>query len=307
MLSVGTIVGDAFGLIRARFGSVLVWGLIYSLGVFALGYFMIASMMPMMAIDQNADPSVAMGAIGSFFGRLMLFYFAFFCLYNVLRTAAQRAMLRPRESGFASLRPGRDELRQIGLSIILAILFGVVYLIAAFILGIVAVAVGVGGGLGAPGGSAAAGAGLGLVMILGILAIFCLMMFLWVRMSLAYPLTLLRGHIVLGEAWQLSRGHFWTLFGAYLVLMLTVFGISIALSALLQGDYWSQVLGGRAADPAAMRAQIEAQYSLGLHMILSLVLGVVVGGVTIALTGGSLASAARALVGDHEAIADTFA
>ena len=32
-----------------------------------------------------------------------------------------------------------------------------------------------------------------------------------------------------------------------------------------------------------------------------------IGGVTIALTGGGLASAARALAGDPEGIADTFA
>ena len=163
MLSVGTIVGDAFALVRERFGSVLVWGLLYSLGAFALGYFMMSSMVPMMAIDENADPSIALGAMGSFFGRLMLLYLAFLCLYNVLLTAAQRAALRPKESGFAYLRLGGDELRQIGLSILIGIMFMVVYLVAAFVFGIIAVAVGVGAGVGAGTGDPAAGAGFGLV------------------------------------------------------------------------------------------------------------------------------------------------
>ena len=307
MLSIGTIVGDAFGLIRERFGSVLVWGLLYSLGAFALGYFMMSSTMSMMGIDENTDPALALSAFGSFFGQLMLVYLAFICLYNVLLTAAQRAMLRPEESGFAYLRLGGDELRQIGLSIIIGLLFVLVYVIALFVLGIVAVVAGLGAGMGAPGeGSAAA---FGLLSILGLLVIFCFMMFLWVRVSLAFPLTLLRGRIVLGEAWRLSRGHFWTLFGAYLVLMMIVFGFTLAISLLLQGDYWSLLMqGGDAADPVVMQMQMEAQYSPGLPMLLSLLFGVVMGGAMIALTGGALASAARALTGgDHHAIADTFA
>jgi hypothetical protein len=307
MLSIGTIVGDAFRLIGERFGSVLVWGLLYSLGAFALGYFMMSLTASMMVIDENTGPSLALGAFGSFFGRLMLVYLAFICLYNVLLTAAQRAVLRPEEGGFAYLRLGGDELRQIGLSIIIGLLFVLVYVIALFVLGIIAVVAGVGGGMSAPG--EASGAGVGLLTILGLLVIFCLMMFLWVRLSLAFPLTLLRGRIILGEAWRLSRGHFWTLFGAYLVLMLIVFGLTIAISLLLQGDYWALLMqGGDAADPVAMQSQMEAQYSPGVPMILNLLFGVVIGGGMIALTGGALASAARALTGgDARTIADTFA
>ena len=43
MLSAGQIIGGAFALVRERFGSVLVWGLLYSLGAFALGYFMMST------------------------------------------------------------------------------------------------------------------------------------------------------------------------------------------------------------------------------------------------------------------------
>lgn len=307
MLSIGAIVGDAFALIRERLGSVLAWGLLYSLGAFALGYFMMSMTASIMAIDENADPSLALSAFGSFFGRLMLVCLAFLCLYNVLLTAAQRAVLRPEEGGFAYLRLGADELRQIGLSIIIGILFVAAYMIALFLLGIVAAVVGLGAGMGAPGDASVAGAGFGLLTILGLLVIFGLMMFLWVRVSLAFPLTLLRRRIVLGEAWRLSRGHFWTLLGAYLVLMLIVFGASLAMSLLLQGGYWSHLMNGGATDPVAMRMQFEAQYSFGPTMIFGLLFGVVIGGVTIALTGGGLASAARALAGDHQAIAETFA
>lgn len=306
MLSVGSIVSGAFGLVRDRFGSVLVWGLLYSIAAFALGYFIMAWMQPMMAVDENTDLNVALGALGNFFAQLILLYLLFLVLYCVLLTAAQRAVLRPEESGFAYLRLGADELRQIGLSIFLGIVFSVVYLVATLILGIIAIAV---GGVGAGAGGAGAETGFGLGMILGVIAVLCLMLYLWVRVSLAFPLTLLRRRFVLGEAWRLSRGRFWTLLGGYLVLMITVIVISILVSLLVQGDYWAQMIGGDFMDPAtqeAMQAEMEAQYSFGPQMVLSLVLGAVIGGLMIALTGGGLASAARALEVDHEGMAKTF-
>lgn len=304
MFNVGTVIGGAFGLVRDRLGSVLVWGLLYTLGTFALGYLMMASMAGMLALDENADPAAAFAAMGGLFGRMLLFYFAFMCLYCVLLTAAQRAVLRPQDRGFAYLRLGGDEVRSILLSIILFVIFFVVYLIGAFLIG--AIAVGVGVSAVAGGNDPAAGAGLGLAMILGVVALLCVMLFLWVRLSLAYPLTLLRRRIALGEGWRLSSGHFWPLLGAYLVLMVAVIGVSLALSLLLQGDYWASLMDGSAADPLVAQAQMEAQYSFGLQMILSLILSAVIGGMMIALTGGAIASAARALDADHEGMARTF-
>jgi hypothetical protein len=115
---------------------------------------------------------------------------------------------------------------------------------------------------------------------------------------------------VFAEAWRLSRGHFWTLLGGYFVLMLIVLAIAIVGSFVLNGGYWSQLMGGGLTGPGvrqAARIQMEAQYSLGWPMLLTLVFGMVVGGLSIALTGGSTATAARALASDHQGVAETFA
>jgi hypothetical protein len=120
----------------------------------------------------------------------------------------------------------------------------------------------------------------------------------------------MRGRFVLGEAWSLSRGRLWTLLGSYVVLLLIVIAVVMAGSIVLQGSYWSQLFGGGLTTPAAQQAartQMAAQYALGLPMILTLVFGTVIGGLAIAFTGGSVATAARALASDTQGVAETFA
>jgi hypothetical protein len=293
------IIGGGVRLVRERLGSVLVWGLVYSLAAFAFGYFMMSSMLPMEALGDRPNPGQAFATMGSFFGKMILLELAFLCLYAILLTAAQRAVLRPDEGGLAFIRIGGDELRMIGLALFLGFLFMIGYFIAAAILGVIMVAVGMASG--APGAMAPAA-------IIGVLIILCLLLFFWVRVSLAFPLTLMRRRFVLGEAWSLSRGHFWTLLGGYIVLILIVLGLAIIASFALQGSYWSQLMSGLTPEAQrAARAQMETQYSLGLPMLLTLAVGVVIGGLTIAFTGGALATAARALANDHEGMAQTFA
>lgn len=301
MLSVGMIIGGAFRLIRERPLSVLVWGVIYSLGAFAIGYFIFVSTVPMDALGASPDPNRAMAAMASAFGTLMLSELVYFILYMILLTAAQRAVLRPEESGFASIRFGGDELRMVGLGIFIGFLFLIAYFIAAAILGILAVALGA-----ASGGTGA----MVPTMIVGFLIILGVLLFFWVRLSLAFPLTLMRRRFVFAEAWRVSRGHFWTLFGGYIVLILIIVAIAIVGSLVLQAGYWSQLMGGGLTGPAAQqaaRAQMAAQYQPGLPMLMTLALGVVMGGLMIAFTGGSTATAARALASDHEGVAETFA
>ena len=301
MLSVGMIIGGAFRLLRERPGSVLVWGAIYSLVGFALGYFMLSAMMPVQAMGPRADPGQALGAMGSFFGKLVLIELAFFCVYALLLTAAQRAVLRPEEGALASIRFGWDELRMIGLAIFLGFLFFIFYVIASVILGMVFVAIGMAAG--APGAMVP-------VAIVGALIVICIILYFWVRVSLAFPLTLMRRRFVLGEAWRLSRGHFWPLLGGYVVLSLIVLAFAVLASLVLNSGYWSQLMSGGLSGPGgqqAVQAQMEAQYAFGLPLVLNIVVGTIVGGVTIAFTGGSVATAARALADDQQEVADTFA
>jgi hypothetical protein len=301
MLSVGMIIGGAFRLIRERPGSVLVWGVIYSLTAFALGYVWMSAMAPMNAMGPHPDPGAALGAVGSLLGRILLGELVVLCVYTILQTAALRAVLRPDEGGLASIRLGGDEARMIGLAIFLGFLFVLGYAVATIILGMLAAAVGM---------AAGAPAAMAPVMVVGLLLILGLLLFFWVRVSLAFPLTLMRGRFALGEGWRLSRGHFWTLFGGYITLVLIIVALVAVTSLVLQSGYWSQLLARGVTGPEAQRAaqaQMAAQYSLGLPMLLTLLVGLVIGGLGIAFTGGAVATAARALATDQDGVAEAFA
>ena len=45
-------------------------------------------------------------------------------------------------------------------------------------------------------------------------AIFCLAVWLQVRLSLVFSLTFLRRKFIIGDSWELTRGRLWSLFAA---------------------------------------------------------------------------------------------
>jgi hypothetical protein len=125
------------------------------------------------------------------------------------------------------------------------------------------------------------------------------MVWIMVRLSVAAPLTLLRGKIVLREAWQLTKGRFWTLFGAYFVVMFVVAVAFTVLMSITMGDYFSAMLQST-TDPAAaqelMRAQMERAAPGRPIWFVMLIAGGAVGAAAIALTGATNAIAARDLL-----------
>jgi hypothetical protein len=311
MTSVGSIVGGAFGLVRRHPVSVLVWGLLYmaSVGllllamrpIFAVYSDLISQQMALgpkaMMNPQELQPYIArMQAAG---GIVFLAEIGVFALIVILFTATQRAILRPAERGFFFLRLGGDELRLIGLGLVLAVCFNVAFFIAMLLM-IIPVAI-----VGAASGSPAATITLAMLEFLVLMGAI---VYIEVRLSLAFPLTFLRRSFVVGEAWQLTRGRFWTLFGAYFVLALVymllsliLFGIAIwpLVSELAQDD----------STPEAIRVAavhwIEAWLTLDARTVGLMLGGALLGGLTLALFGGAMATAVRDLVGGDRAPPDT--
>jgi len=79
------------------------------------------------------------------------------------------------------------------------------------------------------------------------------------RFSLAGPLTLLEGKIIIGPSWRLTRGHFWRLLGAYLVIVLLL-GLIYAVAMMLRpGPSMASMfnLGDPGAQTAILRAQAD--------------------------------------------------
>jgi hypothetical protein len=132
-----------------------------------------------------------------------------------------------------------------------------------------------------------------------------------VRVSLAYPLTFLRGRIVIGEAWRLSHGRFWTLFGGYLIVFLVALALAIAVAMVTAWPLVEEIARrGFTLQTLQAVAQLQlARQAAGIDamMVIGWLLNGLVGALSLALYGGAMATAARELAADSEGMARTFA
>jgi len=158
---------------------------------------------------------------------------------------------------------------------------------------------------------AAAGAAVAVpfAVIAAVLALG-VVVWLYVRLSLAYPLTLLRQEIIIGESWRLTRGRFWSLFTAYLAIFLLITALSLAASFATTGSYLIDIIQNL-KDPVALQKVVEAQMArqlgdISAMTVLGWVLSSIAGALTIALGGGAMATAVRDLTAGRESVADTF-
>lgn len=293
MLTVGTMLNGAFALIRDRIAAVGVWALIYFAITVAVTFVMRPFMLDLIALQGHVASNGALPpgqlppGFGQQIGRIFLIYLALLAVLLVLYTAALRAQFDPENGAFAYLRVGMDELRVLGVAIVLGIAFFVLYLMLVLAMVVVGVVVTV-----AAHALAIPAAILAVVVVIGVLVYF------QVRFSLAFALTLLRGRMVLAESWQLTRGRFWTLFGGYLVLGLIVLAMSVGLVLVTQGTYLSDMLQA-GLDPAAralaQQHQLERQFvTITPLTMLGWALGAILGAGWIALGAGAVGSATLA-------------
>lgn len=277
---IGSILGGAFRLLRQHPLSVLVWSILYLAGIFAIGLLRIA-----------IAPAAPDG-IGAVLLPALLTQTLAIALVAVLITAATRATLHPYKRGTFYLRLGANELRVFALLAMFALASGVALFLLAlangFLLGLIGWLV------------AGEGARQMLAAVL-MLAELGALLFVQTRLAIALPLTYLYEAITVDEAWAQSRGHFWSIFGAFAVLglLLLVAGLALlalfflpALSLLLQSG-----LNGAALTQtvlmivvAAKNFPVVAQLVLVAALLALMVLSFV-------LTTATLASAARLMLG----------
>lgn len=300
MASVGSIVGGAFRLFRERPDAVVVWTAVNLLASLAVGigltYWLTGSLEgPGAAAYLQTDEVPAAG----FWLAFAIAYVAMFILGVVLMNAVFRTVLRPEQRGFASLRLGTDELRIAALVMISAVVAFVGMFLTQLLLmflGSFLVMV--------------AGDGMvsELVMVLLFVAYFCALLWLAVRLSLMFPLTLYRGSFSVDAAWELGRGRFWKLFTSYLIVMLFLVALGIAISWVLMGDYWAALWAAR-GDPAAMElaalefTQRQQEMSI-LERLAQTLIGSLIAAAGLVLGPGVIASATRELLIDRGEDAD---
>lgn len=295
---IGSIVGGGFRLIGRRPLAVAAWALMY-LAVTVAMFLVMRSMITAFQPPVTGTPFG--GMTGATLGRFALLELVALVVMVVVMTAVQRAVLQPERSAFAYMRLGMDELRMFALAVILFVVYYILMLIAMLVLALVASLIGVAAGMGAA-------ATVGIVMLLGVLA---LTLVFEVRFALAFPLTLMRGKIIIGDAWRITRGRFWTLLGAFLLLTLILIAVVVAAALVSNGGYFADMIRSRfspAGAAAAQQAMLSRQFSaVNGTVVFGWIVNAFAGTLALVLFGGGVATAARELTGNTEEIAETFA
>lgn len=139
---------------------------------------------------------------------------------SVMAAAVYRLIFRHDDAHFAYLRLGADEFRLIGVTLIFVFLaIGLVFVVS-MVIGVIVALISVA----APNVGAALQVPAAFLSLLIVAAIL-------IRLSLAPVATFAERRIRIFESWQLTRGHFWPLLGAY-ALAICCF-VAVALLAML--------------------------------------------------------------------------
>jgi hypothetical protein len=215
---------DGFRLIRREPAAIAAWAGFYLVS----GLVLMAASLPLMrnlaSLQANPTPSPAMvGSVLTIYAVLIPWALI---AGSVICCAVYRSILRPEDRGVARLKFGGDELRMMGLWIVLGLLWIGVGLVLAIVLAVTF-------GLGF---AAAQGGSNGLVAIIPILAMLlvtCLMVWVVVRLSLAGPMTFAERKLRVFDSWRLTRKRFWSLFGCYLLALVFVIIVEIVFYAVV--------------------------------------------------------------------------
>ena len=223
---------SGFRLVREHLKTVVIWAvlmtiasLIVSVATIKLAGPQMAAMMELSA-EPSTDPQATLKAMEGM-GPLFLFSAVYsLVIYSILLTGVNRLVLRPQDSGSASLRIGADELRQAAVLILVNLILLAAYFGLVIVAGVVI-------GIGVAIGGAPIGVILGVVLFAGVLAA---MLFLAVRLSFAGVLTFDTRKVSIRDSWALTKGQFWPLFGAYfvaLVLAVVVYALLLVIIAVV--------------------------------------------------------------------------
>ncbi len=159
----------------------------------------------------------------------------------IMLGAMNRSLVFGQSKGWVlGLKLGMDELRAIVVTIIgyvLAFLPGY-----ALIIAVMMATVGVAVGAAAGGGEPAAAGAAALLVFPAFIAGFALMIWIGIRLSLAVPASIGERRWVIFESWSMTKGRFWTLFLAYLILFIIIWLVEMVILAILMTVFGAALL-----------------------------------------------------------------
>lgn len=142
-------------------------------------------------------------------------------IQSMMAAAIYRILLRGQTGSIRLFRVGRAELRLMALALIYVVLFALLMAVIT-IAGVILTAL-------------ASGFGEGVTVIVGLLSwlgAVAAVFFIAVRLSLAPVITFDRDKLALFDSWAVTRGQFWRLTGAYL-LMISLIAVALLVAILL--------------------------------------------------------------------------
>lgn len=268
-MTVSEILAGGARLVRTQPKAIAIWGLLYLAAMGLLFWLMQPAFAQMMEFQhqalvaraQNLPPPLP----PRFFGLIFLFDIALLLVLVAIFAAAVRAVAQGGDDPAGFLRFGTDEVNLIILGILLWLIG------AGAMIGFIVIGVLIAGGLALALGKAA----LAVLFPLYLIGIAGL---IWaeVRISLAGAYTVLRGMIVIREAWRATRGRFWTLFAVYLLISIAFIIVSIAVAAVTNPDLLSLYAGGlqpKNLNAILVRQQEVVAHLFGARMLLLMLLG----------------------------------
>lgn len=249
---------------------ILVYGVVIAIGAMLLAPAYIRLFQLTAENPETMDPEDAWAMMAPIFGGYALMTPLFLLAWSILEASIQRQYMR--HQGF-SLRLGGDELRIFVVGLLFGLLlFGlyIVFSLVVFIpMGLFAVAA-------ASGGNNSGGVVAMLFIVPLFLAMMCFVILVMVRLSPATALTVRDRQIRFPSAWRVSKGHFWQIFGALLVIGIASGIASQVVQSVLMlgmmGPFISNVEAIEAGDFSGILASPSLWISVGLMFIFSIVI-----------------------------------
>jgi hypothetical protein len=208
-----------------------------------------------------------LGTRVKWFGGYALMTPLFLLAWSILEASIQRKYMR--HEGF-SLRLGGDELRLFVVGLLFGLLLFGLYLVFSLVIFVPTMLF---AAAAAGGGNSSGGAVAMLFVVPLFLIMICFILFVMVRLSPAFALTVRDRKIRFPSAWSVSKGHFWQIFGAILVIGIASGIASQVVQSVLMfgmmGPFISNVEAIEGGDFSGLLASPSLWISVGLMLIFS--------------------------------------